>query len=30
VETERVTIVSPTAYEIRDGSYRLIFDAAPP
>jgi uncharacterized protein len=30
VEPERVTIVWPTAYEIRDGSYRLIPDAALP
>src|SRR5215831_13243292 len=30
VEPERVTIVWPTAYEIRDGSYRLIPNATLP
>ena len=30
VEPGRVTIVWPTAYEIRDGSYRLIPDATLP
>ena len=30
VEPDRVTIVSPVGYEIRDGSYRLVPDATLP